>query len=89
MIRGNLNNIIKILSGGAMVLTYNSWFESNKQSILIKQLKDNLNSVNNEMVNLNKVIANTTDENIKNKLIARVQEIEENYRSLNNNLKNI
>ena len=60
MIRGNLNNIIKILSGGAMVLTYNSWFESNKQSILIKQLKDNLNSVNNEMVNLNKVIANTT-----------------------------
>ena len=88
MIRGNLNNIIKILSGGAMVLTYNSWFESNKQSILIKQLKDNLNSVNNEMVNLNKVIANTTDENIKNKLIARVQEIEENYRSLNNNLKN-
>lgn len=75
--KSKINRSLKIITTGATLLTYKSWFEAKEES---NKLKNQMLDIKNEISNLSETVnKDVIDNSIKNKIIEEIQPLKESF----------
>jgi hypothetical protein len=76
----------KVFAGGATVLSYQAWLDSQNQTKLLKDQAKELSKQNETLDNIRNSVEGVLDENVRNKLTAQVLECKEKVSEVSRSL---
>lgn len=76
----------KVFAGGATVLSYQAWLDSQNQTKLLKDQAKELSKQNDTLDNIRNSVEGVLDENVRNKLTAQVLECKEKVSEVSRSL---